>query len=207
MSLTLYTNPMSRGRITRWMLEECGASYEAVQLDYGTTMKAPNYLAINPMGKVPALTNGDAVVTEVAAICLWLADRFPDKQLAPALNTPERAAYYRWIAFISGPFEAVMTAKAEGHFAKPMQAGYGTLADVVRTLEGAVSRGPYLCGDHFTAADLLMSAYLSFYTQWKLLDANPVFARYYEPHLARPAQGRANAMDEALMAQQQQQQQ
>lgn len=206
MSITLYTNPMSRGRIARWMLEECGTAYETVVLDYGTTMKAPNYLAINPMGKVPAIQDGGAVVTEVAAICLWLADRFPDKKLAPALNTPERAEYYRWIAFVAGPFESVITAKSEGHFAKPMSAGYGTLDDVIRTIEAAVTGRKHLCGDHFTAADLLLSAYLSFYTMWKLLEPNPVFAAYYEPHIARAARVRADGIDEKLIQQSQQDQ-
>lgn len=199
MSLTFYTHPMSRGRTVRWMLEECGARYDTVLLDWGSSMKAADYLAVNPMGKVPALKDGDAVVTEVAAICLWLADRFPDLKLAPALSTPERATYYRWIAFVAGPFEAVLTAKAEGHYAKPMLAGYGTLADVLRTLEGAVKGRQYLCGSHFTAADLLLSAYLSFYTQWKLLDPNPVLAAYFEPHIARAARVRADGIDDALM--------
>ena len=91
--LTLYTNPMSRARIARWMLEEVGAPYETVVLDYGTTIKAADHLAINPMGKVPAITHGDVVVTEVAAICAYLADAFPAANLAPP--PAERAAYYR----------------------------------------------------------------------------------------------------------------
>ena len=102
-SLTFYTHPMSRGRTARWMLEECGVPYDTVLLEYGTTMKAPDYLAVNPMGKVPALRHGQAVVTEVAAICAYLADLFPDKSLAPAVGTPARAAYYRWLFFLRRP--------------------------------------------------------------------------------------------------------
>src|SRR6516225_11637749 len=97
--LVLYTNPMSRGRIARWMLEEVGQPYEVEVLEYGTSMKAPAYLAVNPMGKVPALRHGEAIVTEVAAICAYLADAFPQAGLAPPLADPRRAAYFRWLFF------------------------------------------------------------------------------------------------------------
>lgn len=160
-SLTFYTHPMSRGRTARWMLEECGVPYDTVLLEYGTTMKAPDYLAINPMGKVPALRHGQAVVTEVAAICAYLADLFPDKSLAPAVGTPARAAYYRWLFFCAGPLESAATAKALNLLAPNERAamvGYGSYADVMNTLEQAVSQGPYLCGDHFTAVDLYVGA-------------------------------------------------
>ena len=113
-SLTFYTNPMSRGRIVRWMLEEVGEPYETVLLDYGTTMKAPDYLAINPMGKVPAIRHGDTVVTEAAAICAYLADAFPDAGLAPPPGNRARAPYYRWLFFAAGPVEAAVTNKALG---------------------------------------------------------------------------------------------
>ena len=95
--LTFYTHPMSRGRVVRWMLEEVGADYTVKTLEFGGDMKGPEYLAINPMGKVPAIKHGDVVVTEVAAICAWLADRFPEKNLAPGLHAPERGGYYRWL--------------------------------------------------------------------------------------------------------------
>src|SRR3954467_3898229 len=107
--LVFYTNPMSRGRIVRWMLEEIGQPYRTELLDYGTTMKAPAYLAINPMGKVPALRHGDAVVTECAAICAYLADAFPQAGLAPALESRLRGTYYRWLFFAAGPVEAAIT--------------------------------------------------------------------------------------------------
>src|SRR3712207_9132440 len=102
-SLTFYTNPMSRGQIARWMLEEVGEPYEQVLLDYGTSMKAPDYLAINPMGKVPAIRHCDTVVTEGAAICAYLADAFPDAGLAPPSGNPRRGPYYRWLFFAAGP--------------------------------------------------------------------------------------------------------
>ena len=104
--LVFYTNPMSRGRIARWMLEEVGCSYRTELLEYGTTMKAADYLAINPMGKVPAIRHGDTIVTECAAICAYLADVFPDAGLAPPPDA--RGAYYRWLFFAAGPLEAAV---------------------------------------------------------------------------------------------------
>src|SRR5688572_9817422 len=145
--LTLYTNPMSRGRIARWMLEEVGEPYETVILDYGTTMKGAEYLAVNPMGKVPAIKHGDTVVTEAAAICAYLADMFPDKGLAPAPGNPRRGAYYRWMFFAAGPVESAVTAKALGLLApkdKSAMAGYGSYEDTVNALEYAVSQGEYI---------------------------------------------------------------
>ena len=112
--LVLYTNPRSRGRVARWMLEEVGAPYQTEILDYGTTMKAPAYLAINPMGKVPALRHNNIVVTESAAICAYLADAFPDAGLAPPPHDPMRGPYYRWLFFAAGPFEASASNKALG---------------------------------------------------------------------------------------------
>src|ERR1700720_611696 len=116
--LTFYTHPMSRGRIVRWMLEEIGRPYRTEVLDYGTTMKAPAYLAINPMGKVPAIRHGDTVVTEGAAICAYLADAFPQAGLAPPPGDRLRGPYYRWLFFSAGPVEAAVSNTALG-FAVP----------------------------------------------------------------------------------------
>jgi len=135
---------MSRGRIVCWMIEEVGQPYRTELLDYGTTMKAPGYLAVNPMGKVPAIRHGDAVVTEGAAICAYLADAFPQAGLAPPPGDRLRGPYYRWLFFAAGPVEAAVTNKALG-FAVPegreRMAGYGTFADTMDALEGAVSGG------------------------------------------------------------------
>lgn len=164
--LTFYTHPQSRGRTARWMLEECGAPYDTVVLEYGTTMKAPAYLALHPMGKVPALQHGDVVVTETAAICTYLADVFPEKGLAPPAGSPQRAAYYRWLFFSAGPLETAVTAKALNLLAPAEQAvmvGYGSYASVMDTLEHAVLQArPHLCGEPFTAADLYVGSHL----QW-----------------------------------------
>ena len=157
--ITFYTHPMSRARTVRWMLEETGLPYDSVQLDYGTSMKAPEYRAINPMGKVPAIKHGDVVVTEVAAIVMYLADLVPEKHLAPPVGSPERGAYYRWIAFMA-PLEQLMMAKHTGALGDPQSAGYGTEADVLATLEGALKDREHLAGNHFTAADLLVAAYV-----------------------------------------------
>src|SRR3546814_5230664 len=113
-NLTFYTNPQSRGRIARWMLEEVGEPYDTVILDYGTTMKDADYLAINPMGKVPAIKHGDTIVTEAGAICAYLADAFPDKGLAPPLADPRRGPYFRWLFFAAGCVEPAVTSKALG---------------------------------------------------------------------------------------------
>src|SRR5271156_815310 len=155
--LVFYTNPMSRGRMVRWMLEEVGQPYRTEILDYASTMKAPAYLAINPMGKVPALRHGDTVVTEAAAICAYLADAFPEAHLAPPPGHRLRAPYYRWLFFTAGPIEAAISNKTLGFVVPPdreRMIGYGNIALALDTLEAAVSRGNYLVGDSFTAADV-----------------------------------------------------
>src|ERR1700726_1405795 len=142
--LVFYTHPMSRGRIVRWMLEELGRPYRTEVLDYGTTMKAPAYLAINPMGKVPAIRHGDTVVTEGAAICAYLADAFPQAGLAPPPGDRLRGPYYRWLFFTAGPMEAATSNKAMGFTVPPGREGmigYGRFADVMNALESAVAQG------------------------------------------------------------------
>ncbi|QNH17677.1 glutathione S-transferase family protein [Xanthomonas sp. SS] len=198
--IVLYTHPMSRGRVARWMLEETGLPYQAVILDYGTTMKAPEYLAINPMGKVPALRHGDTVVTENAAICAYLADLVPERQLAPPPGSPARADYYRWLFFMAGPFEALLTAKEGGALAPARSAGYGREADLMQTLEQAVAGREYLAGDRFSAADLYAAACLGYYMRIGLLEPRPAFAAFAQRHADRPALLRASAIDAALLA-------
>lgn len=198
-TLTLYTNPMSRGRLARWMLEETGLPYRTEILEYGTTMKAPEYLAINPMGKVPALKHGDTVVTENAAIALYLADLVPEKKLAPPLGSAARGPYYRWISFMA-PLEQLLMAKHVGKLGDPTAAGYGTEADLLGTLEAAVDGREHLAGDGFTAADLLVAANLGFYLQFKMLEPRPAFVKFAELHAARPAAKRADAIDNELIA-------
>lgn len=202
---TLYTHPMSRGRTVRWMLEECGATYDTVVFDYGTSMKAPAYLAINPMGKVPALTHGDTVVTEQAAICAYLADLFPEKKLAPPPGSAARGAYYRWLFFAAGPLEAAFIGKSLDQLAPPDKAfmvGYGSYPDVMDTLEFAINQGrPYLCGEQFSAADLYLTAALGWGLYNGSIEKRPAFERYIQPIMQREAYVRATAIDDALMIQ------
>ncbi|MEA3051966.1 MAG: glutathione S-transferase [Sphingomonadales bacterium] len=201
-SLTLYTNPMSRGRIARWMLEEVGCAYETVLLEYGTTMKAPDYLAINPMGKVPAIRHGDTVVTEGGAICAYLADAFPDTGLAPPPGNPRRGPYYRWLFFAAGPVESAVTGKALGLLApaeKSAMAGYGSFEQTIDTLETAVREGPYICGEQFTAADVYVGAQIGWGMMFGTIDKRPAFEDYFARLQARPAAKRAAELDDALM--------
>ncbi len=200
-TLTLYTHPMSRGRMARWMLEETGLPYTAEILEYGTTMKSTEYLAINPMGKVPAIRHGDTVVTENAAIALYLADLVPDKNLAPPVGSAERGPYYRWISFM-GPLEQAMMSKHGGVTPEPMSAGFGSVEDVTNALDDVIGDRDFIVGDYFTMADLLVSAYIGWYLQFKLLDPRESFVRFARLHAQRPAALRANEIDDALMPKQ-----
>jgi glutathione S-transferase len=198
--LVLYTNPRSRGRIARWMLEEVGHPYRTEILDYGTTMKSPAYLAVNPMGKVPALRHGDTIVTEAAAICAYLADAFPHAGLAPPPGDRLRGPYYRWLFFAAGPVEAAVINKAFGFTVPPEREraiGYGSFDQVMTALEQAVSHGGYLVGDRFSAADLYLGSQIGFGLMFGTIEKRPVFERYWQLLSSRPAYLRAQALDEA----------
>lgn len=204
--LVLYTNPMSRGRIARWMLEETGEPYRVEVLDYAATMKAPAYLAINPMGKVPALRHGDVVVTETSAICAYLADAFAQAQLAPPPGSRLRGPYYRWLFFTAGPVEAAVSNKALGFAVPPERErmiGYGRIDLVLDVLEAAVTRSEYLVGDRFSAADLYVGSQLGFGMMFGTIEKRPTFAQYWQRLSARPACVRAKERDDALVPPQQ----
>lgn len=199
--LIFYTHPMSRGRVARWMLEEVGQPYRTELLDFGTSMKAPAYLSINPMGKVPAIRHDDVVVTELAAICAYLADVFPEAQLAPPPRDRLRAPYYRWLFFAAGPVEAAASNKALGFIVpegRERMMGYGTYADVLSALEGAISKGAYLIGDQFTAADVYVGSHIGFGMQFGTIEKRPAFEQYWSRISARPAAQRARQIDDAL---------
>lgn len=200
--IVLYTNPMSRGRIVRWMLEEVGAPYRTEVLDYGTTMKAPAYLAINPMGKVPAILHRGQVVTECAAICAYLADAFPDAGLAPATDAPERGAYLRALFFAAGPLEAAVTARSVGALPpadKAGQVGYGSYEAMVDGLEHLVSRHDFAAGDRFTAADVYLGSQVGWGLMFKTLPDRDAFKAYWTRIADRPAAIRARELDDALI--------
>lgn len=196
--LVYYTNPMSRGRIGRWMLEEIGMPYQTVVLGYDGAMKTADYLAINPMGKVPALRHGEAVVTEGAAICAYLADAFPAAGLGP--RPEERAAYYRWLFFGAGPMEAAVTNKALGVEIPPERqrmVGYGSFDRVVDTLDAVLQAGMYLAGERFTAADIYTGSQLGWALQFGSIAPRPAFTAYWARISDREAFRRASALDDA----------
>jgi glutathione S-transferase len=202
--LIFYTNPMSRGQTVRWMLEEIGEPYETELLDYTSTMKAEPYLSVNPMGKVPAIQHNGRVVTEVAAICCYLADAFPQANLAPP--PPDRADYYRWIFFASGPIEAAFSNKAAGWEPTPEKQrmfGYGTFDRALSTLESYLGKKPYITCERFTAADLFVGAMVGFMLQFKLLEPTPVFTDYVARVTDRDAYRRAKDIDGKLIAEMQ----
>ena len=201
--LVFYTNPMSRGRIVRWMLEEVGQPYETELLDYGTTMKAPAYLAINPMGKVPALRHGDTVVTECAAICAYLADAFPAARLAPPPGDRDRGPYYRWLFFAAGPLEAAVINNVARRRGAAGHRSPWSVTAASRTcsipLEQAVKDREYLAGNRFSAADLYVGVHLGWGMQFGTVEKRKAFERYYDNLAKRPASMRAWQIDEALL--------
>ncbi|KAB7643621.1 glutathione S-transferase family protein [Polymorphobacter fuscus] len=196
MDLILYTNPQSRGRTARFMLEEVGVPYETVILDYEGAMKTPEYLAINPMGKVPALRHGDQTVTECAAICAYLADAFPDAGLAPP--PARRGDYYRWLFFAAGPVEAAIMdryRKLEPDDEQQRMLGYGDFDRTIAAIDAAVTRHPWLAGDDFSAADVYAGSQIDWPMQFGMLTPTPALSDYVERLRARPAYVRANAID------------
>jgi len=196
--LTFYTNPMSRGRIVRWMLEETGQPYRTEIVPFGAPMKSPEYRAVNPMGKVPSIRHGATVVTECAAICAYLADAFPEAGLAPPAD--ERGSYYRWLFFAAGPLEAATSNRALG-FEVPADRqrmiGYGSYEDVMDTLEYAVSQTAYVTGDRFTAADVYVGSHIGWGLHTGSIEKRPAFETYLGRVGSRPAAARAAALDEA----------
>ncbi|MCB5204757.1 glutathione S-transferase family protein [Neorhizobium sp. T786] len=198
--LVLYTNPMSRGRIARWMLEEVGIPYRRKILTFGGTMKADDYRQLNPMGKVPTIVHGKNVVSECAAICAYLADAFPQAGLAPPPR--ERADYYRWMFFAAGPVEAAVGNRTLGFQVPPDREGmigYGSYEDVLDALQKAVSGKSYIAADYFTAADVYVGAHLSWGMQFGSIEERPGFREYMERMTSRPAALRANELDDADM--------
>lgn len=205
--ITLYTNPMSRGRIARWMLEETGVPYRTEVLQYGPEMKAPTYRALNPMGKVPTLVHGKTIITECAAICAYLADAFPEAGLAPEPGSNARGAYYRWLFFAAGPVEAAVTAASFGFDTQDEQsfgrAGWGNLEAVTDTLDGLLSDGrTYLLGDTFSAVDVYLGSQIAWGREFGSLPDRATFGPYVARIMRREAAVRAQDMDNALMPQQ-----
>lgn len=187
-----YHNPRSRAQMVHWMLEEAGAPYRIVAIDFEKgEHKSPSFLALNPMGKLPTIVHRGTVVTETAAIIAYLADAFPSAGLAPALDDPGRGTYYRWLFFGAGCFEPALldTMLQRPAPERKSAVGWGSYEDVLATLRTALARGPYLLGENFSAADVYVGAEL----RWAMmfgapgLKGEPIFDAYVARISARPA--------------------
>lgn len=203
---TFYTNPQSRGAVVSWMLAECGLvegqDFDKVIIEYGSNknpngIKSPDYLAINPMGKLPTLVvhddgnqNADIVITEGSAICTYLADAYPEKKLAPNVNSPLRGTYYRWLFYTHAVLEAAVMDKVLGFNIPKEQmstVGYGNFELVINTLKDVLKDTIYLCGEQFTTADLYLCNALNFYMHFGLVEKLPEFEAYVSKHTTREA--------------------
>lgn len=191
-----YTNPDSRGRIVRWLLEEIGVPYETRVIKYGEVMKAPEYLAINPMGKVPALRHGDQIITETPAICVYLAEVFSEAGLKP--DPAYLGAYYRWFFFVAGPIEAAIADHLLG-VTVPAEAeeavGYANYDLASSVLEKHLGANEYAAGPRFSAADVYIGSHVYFSMVTKQLDARPALRRYFERVTDRDAFRRVSDFD------------
>lgn len=190
MSITLYTNLQSRGKITEWMLAEIGVSYDKVELEYGAEgMKSAAYLAVNPMGKVPALVHDGKIITEAAAICLYLADVFPDANLKPLED--ERADYYRWMIFAAATLEQGLAFKAlnvELDDKQKLMCGCGDFDTALATLAAHLAKNDYVAGKRFTAADVYVGSQLNLFVRmFKMAPTCDAFENYLDRVTARAA--------------------
>jgi glutathione S-transferase len=202
--ITFFHNPMSRGRIVHWMLEEVGASYEIKLLSFEKREhKTPEYLALNPMGKIPTIVHRGVVVTEAPAILTYLADAFPAAELAPAIDDPRRGTYLRWLFFGAGCVEPAITDKMANRppVERKGQIGYGSYEDTIETLEKALRPGPFVAGDRFTAADVYLASQLAWGMMTKAIEPRTTFVEYLGRTTRRPAFARVMAQTETLAAQ------
>ncbi|MBP2546071.1 glutathione S-transferase family protein [Acinetobacter guillouiae] len=182
MGLKLYSNAQSRGLVIEWLLIELGAEFEKIELAYHTEMKSESYLKINPFGKVPTLVDGDVVIYEMPAICAYLADKFFDQGLAPALDDPKRGLYFRWLFFAAGPWDAANTDRAlkvEITNEQKMHIGYGNFQDTYTALiQGLEQAQPYLCGEQFTVADVFVGSMLFWQLKMAEIESHPAIEKY-----------------------------
>lgn len=199
-TVLLHHAPMTRGNIAYWMLEEMGIPYRLnlLSLERGDH-KSAAYLAINPMGKVPALEHKGVVVTEVAAVCAYLADAFPATDMAPKIDDPRRGTYYRWMFFAPGVLEAAVfdriTARSNP---TPRSSGYGDYDTTVETVAQAAAKGPYVLGEQFSAADIILGSHVIWGMMMKALPERAEFTAYAQRLQARPAWQRTMAKNQAL---------
>ena len=199
--LTLYTHPISTGRIVRWLLEEIGVRYEVVLVDLDSKVRPPGFLTMNPIGKIPVLRHHNTIVSETGAICAYLADTFPLAGLAPPADSPARGDYYRWLFFAAGPLDTASTLKSLGYGPPPMgdvRAGWGSLDRVVAMLEIVLAERVYLAGDRFSAADIFLGSLLDWAVRFGNVADRPVFRAYLDRVIDRPANHRAQQLDDEL---------
>ena len=196
--MKLYWSPRSRSFTALWLMEETGKPYERVLTDINTgAQKTPEYLAINPMGKVPALKDGDVTLAEQAAICAYVAERYPDAGLAPPLGDPRRAKYLYWLFFAPGCIEPAIVQIFTKIQIPSRTAGWGDATQVFDVLDQALEKGPWLLGDTFSAADVMIGSGLHFAVRmFKMVPSRPSFDRYLDACAARPAFQRAHAAGE-----------
>ena len=203
-AIVFYHNPQSRGRIVHWMLEETGAPYRFELLNFEThEHKKPAFLAINPMGKLPAIVHRGTVITECGAICTYLADAFPAANLAPSIDDGSRGTYLRWMFFAQGCIEPALIDRmlSRPPADRPMTLNYDNYDDVLNAVEKALTPGPYILGDRFSAVDVYVGAQLGFGMMMKSLEPRPIFQKYLGAISQRPAYQRFNQQNEKLMAQ------
>lgn len=200
--ITLYYSPRTRASGIRVLLEELGAPYALHTLNMAKgEQREPGYLAINPLGKVPAIRHGDAVVTEQSAIYIYLADAFPDAGLTPAIGDPDRGAFLRWIVFYSSCFEPALIDKSMGREPPPAsRSAYGDFESVISAIQSNLSTQAFMAGDRLTAADLLWGGALNLMTRFGLLAKTPVFDAYIETIISRPSFGKVAEEDEIMAA-------
>ena len=200
-TLTLYHASPSRSSIVRWMLEETGEPYDLhlLKLAEGEQMK-PDYLAVNPMGKVPALRHGDAVITEAAAICTYLADEFPHAHLNVPIGDPRRGVYLKWLFFGPACIEPAITDRAFPRVEQPRRStlGYGDFDTVMDVVAKGLAKGPYLMGEQFTAADVVIGSTLRWGMMFNLLPKRPEFVNYVQRLEKRPALQMVTVLDQEL---------
>ncbi|MFT4268588.1 MAG: glutathione S-transferase family protein [Xenophilus sp.] len=202
MSISLYYHPYSRAAGTLWALEEAGVDYDLKVTDIlKGEQKGPELVAKNPMGKMPTLVDGDVVVTEAAAIALYLADRYQPGRLAPALDDPQRGTYLRWAFFAPSVIEPAVMAKHSGWTVKEVAAGWGSFASMLATAESAIAGRSFVLGDTFSMADQVFGGTLRFMMDFKQIDPTPVFKAYVDRLNARPAYQRAEAKNKAMRKQ------
>lgn len=201
MSIVLYHHPYSRAANVIWMLEEVGSPYELRHVDImAGGQKAPEVVALNPMGKLPVLTDGDVVVTESAAIGLYLADRYASGRLAPKVDDPARGTYLRWSLFAPSVIEPGAMAKMAGWTFKEGSAGWGSYDAMIGAMESAVTKGAFILGDTFSMADVIFGGTLRYMLTFKMIEPRPAFTAYAERLSARPALQRAEARNAAIAA-------